>query len=487
MKLWQKIFLCAFGLTMLGATLISMLIIQMGFRNQLYAELRSARLENSYLSAGIRNKAAYQREADKKPFLGVDRIRNILIVSAAGQTGGVAVYDSRGECLTAANMPIEPREGEMLASLEDSPLSEKECRVEIRTGEYNARYAVAVSRLSLENSEYELYTLRYITIVYDDRERQLFDAQIALLVFALLDAVVLLFVTRLLCAPLRRVNRGIGEIARGKYSLRLPEKGSREFRELSQNVNVMAKSVEENVERLQDVADSRKRFIDNLAHEMKTPLTSILGFADLLRVKRTVTDKQRRDFSGVIVEEAKRLQTLSGKLLELAVANNAAPEYGEIHIDELFREMSLTMAPLLSRRQVRLLCQSNGEKLWADRELVKSLLYNLIDNAAKASTPGEEVLLRCDKGEETVILSVTDWGIGMDEKTVKRATEAFYMADKSRSRKNGGAGLGLALCVRITEMHGATLRIKSRPGEGTAVFLAFPETPPRGEKKEAAP
>ena len=98
--------------------------------------------------------------------------------------------------------------------------------------------------------------------------------------------------------------------------------------------------------------------------------------------------------------------------------------------------------------------------------------------SAKASKEGEEVLLSCVKGEGTVILSVSDWGIGMDEKTVRRATEAFYMADKSRSRKNGGAGLGLALCARIAEMHGAQLRIKSAPGQGTTVFLAFPETPP---------
>ena len=178
------------------------------------------------------------------------------------------------------------------------------------------------------------------------------------------------------------------------------------------------------------------------------------------------------------MEEAKRLQTLSGKLMELAVANHAKPDYAELDVDLLFREMGLTMAPLLARRGIRLLWESSGEKLTADRELVKSLLYNLVDNAAKASKEGEEVLLSCVKGEGTVILSVSDWGIGMDEKTVRRATEAFYMADKSRSRKNGGAGLGLALCARIAEMHGAQLRIKSAPGQGTTVFLAFPETPP---------
>ena len=440
MKLWHKVFLCTLALAVLSVFCTSQLLIQQEFSRTVSAETDRSLTEHSFFSAGIFSKLNYRKAGSGQPFLGDGEAESILVQAAADQAGGkggMAVYRD-GVRIASANTPIELRSGSLLESMEQKTLNGEECRTVIEK-DGDRYHIVTASLLPIEGEEYELFTVRELTGIYRAREQETRYAQGFLLLFSLVMAAVLSLVIRRLLSPLGRVNRGIGQIARGEYGLRLQESGSREFRELSQNVNTMARSVEENVERIQGIADSRKQFIDNLAHEMKTPLTSILGFADLLRIKRTVSDKQRREYSGVVVEEAKRLQT---------------------------------------RRGIRLLWESSGEKLTADRELVKSLLYNLVDNAAKASKEGEEVLLSCVKGEGTVILSVSDWGIGMDEKTVRRATEAFYMADKSRSRKNGGAGLGLALCARIAEMHGAQLRIKSAPGQGTTVFLAFPETPP---------
>lgn len=479
MKLWHKVFLCTLALAVLSVFCTSQLLIQQEFSRTVSAETDRSLTEHSFFSAGIFSKLNYRKAGSGQPFLGDGEAESILVQAAADQAGGkggMAVYRD-GVRIASVNTPIELRSGSLLESMEQKTLNGEECRTVIEK-DGDRYHIVTASLLPIEGEEYELFTVRELTGIYRAREQETRYAQGFLLLFSLVMAAVLSLVIRRLLSPLGRVNRGIGQIARGEYGLRLQESGSREFRELSQNVNTMARSVEENVERIQGIADSRKQFIDNLAHEMKTPLTSILGFADLLRIKRTVSDKQRREYSGVVVEEAKRLQALSGKLMELAVANHAKPDYAELNVDLLFREMGLTMAPLLARRGIRLLWEASGEKLTADRELVKSLLYNLVDNAAKASKEGEEVLLSCVKGEGTVILSVSDWGIGMDEKTVRRATEAFYMADKSRSRKNGGAGLGLALCARIAEMHGAQLRIKSAPGQGTTVFLAFPETPP---------
>ncbi|MFQ7746712.1 MAG: sensor histidine kinase [Eubacteriales bacterium] len=473
MKLWHKVFLCTLALAVLSVFCTSQLLIQQEFSRTVSAETDRSLTEHSFFSAGIFSKLNYRKAGSGQPFLGDGEAESILVQAAADQAGGkggMAVYRD-GVRIASANTPIELRSGSLLESMEQKTLNGEECRTVI--GKDGDRYHIVTASSCPSGEEYELlphgssqdHWARAGNPVRpgfpcsfpgDGRGVEPGHPQ----VLSLWQG-----------KPGHRPNRP------GGYGLRL-RTGSREFRELSQNVNTMARSVEENVERIQGIADSRKQFIDNLAHEMKTPLTSILGFADLLRIKRTVSDKQRREYSGVVVEEAKRLQTLSGKLMELAVANHAKPDYAELDVDLLFREMGLTMAPLLARRGIRLLWESSGEKLTADRELVKSLLYNLVDNAAKASKEGEEVLLSCVKGEGTVILSVSDWGIGMDEKTVRRATEAFYMADKSRSRKNGGAGLGLALCARIAEMHGAQLRIKSAPGQGTTVFLAFPETPP---------
>ena len=113
--------------------------------------------------------------------------------------------------------------------------------------------------------------------------------------------------------------------------------------------------------------------------------------------------------------------------------------------------------------------------LWIDRPLFASLLYNLVDNASKASHEGQAIIMTCRRAEEGVRLSVTDHGIGMSKEDIEKVTEPFYMVDKSRSRKAGGAGLGLALCVEIAHRHGAELLIDSQPGEGTTVTVLFPE------------
>ena len=326
----------------------------------------------------------------------------------------------------------------------------------------------------MQGVRYTVFTLSDISAVYDTLDSQLQFVRFVSLAFACLIGIVLILVVFRLLSPLNRINTSIRRIAAGQYKLRLPEKGGQEFRRLSQNVNKMAASIETNIETVQALADSRKQFIDNLAHEMKTPLTSILGFADLLRIQRSITEQQRQEYAGIIVEETRRLQTLSGKLMELITTNNSRLDLEPIALEELFADISQAVTPLLHRRRQRLVCHAEDVTLSLDRVLTHSLLYNLIDNASKASPEEAEILLTCTRKAGRVTISVTDHGIGMQREEIRRITEPFYMVDKSRSRKAGGAGLGLALCLEIARRHGAELQIASQPGKGTTVEIVFP-------------
>ncbi len=343
--------------------------------------------------------------------------------------------------------------------------------------EYNGRtYVLAGSPINLEENVYYLFTTKDISYVYVLLDRQSSFAQTMSFVFAGIGAVILLAVAWGLLRPLHKVNFSLRSIARGNYSMRLPIKGSPEIRELSGNINRMASSIEENVEQLRSAAEERKRFIDNLAHEMKTPLTSILGFADILRVKRILPEEERREYAGIIVEETKRLKNLSGKLMELITAGSTQLEKRRIHSSALFEEIEASFQPILEKSGIRLLVSPGDFTLLADRELVKSLLYNLLDNAVKASSPGQEIRLLCKShGENMLAFTVEDQGMGMSEEDIRKATEPFYMADKSRSRKAGGAGLGLSLCLEIVKCHGGSLSIESAPGKGTKVTVLLPK------------
>ena len=214
-------------------------------------------------------------------------------------------------------------------------------------------------------------------------------------------------------------------------------------------------------------------FIANLAHEMKTPLTSILGFADILRIKKNVPDDERREYAGVIVDETKRLRSLSGKLMELVALGGTEIEKKPVSLSDMIHETAAALAPLLSKNSVELECSAENVVIMADAELFKSLLYNIIENAVKASPKDSRIVLNEAVSEGNAVITVTDSGIGMTDDEVKKVFEPFYMADKSRSRKAGGAGLGLALCARIADLHNTTLEIDSSPGEGTTVYITI--------------
>ena len=271
--------------------------------------------------------------------------------------------------------------------------------------------------------------------------------------------------------PLKRVNEGTGEIALGNYRKRIQVRGHDELSELARNMNIMAESVESNVRALEDVAEDRKHFIDNLSHEMKTPLTSILGFSDLLQIKKDITDESRIEYAGIIKEEASRMRTLSGKLMELITVGEAKLEFHKEDMGSLFREIGISLKVVADSHKMHLFCESEEGELCVDRELFKSLLYNLVDNAIKASPEGGQICVKGRFEEGRFCLEVEDEGVGIPEEEIEKITQAFYMVDKARSRASGGAGLGLALCAEIVSVHRGNMRFESLLGEGTRVTI----------------
>jgi len=258
--------------------------------------------------------------------------------------------------------------------------------------------------------------------------------------------------------------------------------GHDEVAEVARNFNTMADSIEHNVSELEKLAESRKVFIGNLAHEMKTPLTSILGFADILRVKREVSDPDRIDYANVIVGETKRLQVLSGKLMELLTLGSLHVVLVKTEIHTLFRELTLTLLPIMKSHKMELVVDLPVEDTYidVDQELIKSLIYNLVDNSIKASVPSSKIYLIVSIEYAGVVLKVVDEGVGIPKDQIPMLTEPFFMLDKARTRKHGGAGLGLALCSEIAQVHGSELLITSELGKGTCVSVTLQEVKDHG-------
>ena len=157
--------------------------------------------------------------------------------------------------------------------------------------------------------------------------------------------------------------------------------------------------------------------------------------------------------------------------MELIALGGTETEKAPVSLPAMIKETEASLTPILTKNSVTLSCSCEDITISADEELFKSLLYNIIENAVKASAIGQQIELRAGMSDGNVVIAVTDHGIGMTEEDAKKVFEPFYMVDKSRSRKAGGAGLGLALCVKIAELHHAVLTLKSKLGEGTTVYI----------------
>ena len=310
----------------------------------------------------------------------------------------------------------------------------------------------------------QLATAYDLTDLYHGRDA-------ALRRFLLLEAAVLAagaavtaVFARRMTRPLRTLTTASAEIADGDYARRTGLHTGDEIETLSSSFDKMADAVQEKITALQADVRQREDFMGAFAHELKTPMTSIIGYADMLRTIQA-SPAEQYEAAGAIYHEGRRLEALSGKLLALLGLG-----------EETITLQPTALAALWPRLQaacpgVPLQLPACDAAVQADADLLLDLLCNLVGNAVKASEPGQPVEVQAAEGGDTVTLTVADHGCGIPQSEISRVTEPFYMVDKSRARKQGGSGLGLALCKRIAEVHGSDLHIESTPGEGTRVSV----------------
>ena len=271
-----------------------------------------------------------------------------------------------------------------------------------------------------------------------------------------------------LTRPLTRGTDAVRTLAEGDLSVRVAVESHDEVGQLAADFNQMAARLEQNVTELQESVQRQERFVGSFAHEMKTPMTSIIGYADLIRTQ-SLDEEETMSAANYIFSEGKRLESLSLKLLELQVMQNQMIRRTKTDVSGLIGSLLRHLRPVYADAHIRLQCRCEPGEAMLDADLVSSLLINLLDNAGKAMEQGGNICVVSDWTEGFCRIRVMDNGCGMPPEALRHITEAFYRVDKSRSRAQGGAGLGLALCEQIVRLHGGTLQFASRVGNGTCV------------------
>lgn len=329
---------------------------------------------------------------------------------------------------------------------------------------------VAGMRLTgLDDADCRLILVRDISEVYTEVRSQalFFGAAVLLTIFFAADLIFWLVKHQL--KPLAELERTALEISGGNLSRRMRVRTRDEVGHVGDVFNRMAEQVEEQMRELQEVSESRRLLLGSLTHELRTPMTSIIGYSDTLMNVRLTEQQQKRALSHINAE-CHRLERLSGKMMSLlGLYDNEAVTLEPFSMKELFSRVEKLEKYRLKERGMTLAMDCRMGVMRMDVDLMESLLVNLIDNAVKASPDGGRIELTAAERA----LCVRDYGKGIPAEELPRVTEAFYMVDKSRSKKAGGIGLGLALCERIARLHGGRLKIESRPGEGTSVYVFF--------------
>lgn len=295
----------------------------------------------------------------------------------------------------------------------------------------------------------------------------------ALFVVTILAAAVL---TAWIVRPIKRLTVGVNEFARGNFTERIPVTGQDELSHLAEQFNKMGKQINCSMEELRMAAIRQEQFTGSFSHELKTPLTSIIGYAEMLRT-RQMTEETRMQYGDYIFRQGKRLESLAKKMMDITVLEKAEIQKKNIWVPGFLEEITGEMAPVCEKRAVHLSANAQDDlRLRADPELLKSVLLNLIDNSMKALGEEGKIRLKAEKKGHIVEIAVIDNGKGIAKEDLPRVTESFYMGDKSRKHDGSGSvGLGLAISRRIVELHHAKMKISSKEGVGTKVTIQFPE------------
>lgn len=344
------------------------------------------------------------------------------------------------------------------------------CRISSFSDPAGRWYLQTSGLVAMGNKQLTLTAIYDISSVYEDRRNQQKTYTRIYFVMLLTCVIVVYGTAYYLTRPLSNLSKATRRLASGNLSYRSMIHTNDEIGDLSQDFNVMADQVEASVEQMQATVAMQEQFMGSFAHELKTPMTSIIGYADLIR-RQTLDSEEEAEAANYIYTEGKRLERLSYTMLDIFSIDQKELPLVSVEPGGLVKDMAEHLRPVYEKSGIHIREKVESGACFLEPDLFRSLLLNLMDNSRKALEPGGQIEVTLRMLEDGCQLEVADTGPGVSEEDMQRLTEAFYRVDKARSRKLGGAGLGLTLCERIAELHHGGLEFQNREPHGFRVIV----------------
>ena len=454
MKFSWKVFCSVTAILCVSFSLGGALLISVWFQSALSREIQFAQEENRLLRFSLQTAVSalpVYPESDVKQLVS-DVIQSIL-PPAQQSTSPVRVTDSQGQILYDGRLSAVPTLPQLLQDEDGGYLIIEE------EGRFLIRY---ISTGRLYGQDIFVESQRDASAVFQQRQDQFSLYARLTVVMLLLGGGAALLLARWLTRPILRLSAATRQMAQGDYAVRAPASGRDEAGALARDFNAMAASLELKLSQLQQAIQRQEEFSGSFAHEVKTPLTSLIGYADMLR-SRSLPPEMQFEAANYIYQEGKRLEALSLKLLDLMVLEKRDFLWKPVNMESFLQETARFAAPSFQQAGFSLQTDAQPGSLLGDADLLKTLCLNLLDNARKAG--GNQAVLLGRPAPDGYCISVLDDGPGIPPEALDKLTEAFYRADPSRSRKQGGAGLGLAICAKIVRLHQGTLSFRREGGQ----------------------
>lgn len=466
MRFWQKISLFSILTFIVIFNLASVLIIERNHSKMLQQEINTMLRENMNIRSTMEAVAPLLKiyndfDYEKTVFT---NIGNEFVARNNDQKMYLSIVDEMNRKVFS-NVDFTEQHPELQGSSED----------EIRYMLSDAGRRTILFTSSLVHINQKKYTIGYmkdVTSIYQERVEQYHFFLKVDFVACLIYMIVMFLISKGLTKPIDKMVKTAKVIAQGDFSKRVELKSKDEISNLAHHFNHMVSVVEDKIIELERHNLEKQRFIQNFTHELKTPLTSIIGYADFLRVTKYQEDVFL-DGLNVIYNEAKRLESLSLKMMDLILVQADHFEMKMENLKTVIDEMDSALAMKAKDKNIRLVYDCKDCRIWMEKDLMKSLIFNLADNAIKASAEQGTVTIRTYEDHHQCVLTVADCGIGIAPEHVDNIFEPFYVSDKARTRSYNGAGLGLSICQSIAKIHHGTFEVASEENKGTTVTVRF--------------
>ncbi|WP_459926722.1 ATP-binding protein [Desulfosporosinus burensis] len=279
--------------------------------------------------------------------------------------------------------------------------------------------------------------------------------------------------------PLRSMSRVALAMANGDFSRRITINTNDEVGLLADSLNTVSGQLKEKLAQLERLDQTRREFVSNLSHEMKTPLSIIQAFTEALQDDLAVDINEKNSYLNNIYEETARLKRLITDILDLKKMEEGYEDFkmNDVDLKLLASSVQSNFSTLVEEKGVKLTFHISRKTplVWGDSDRIKQVFINLLDNAVRHTPKGGEIVITIAHKADNVLIEIKDSGIGIAPEDLPMIWERFYKGDKSRSRSQGGTGLGLAIVKRIIETHGGHISVWSKPGEGTIFTIILPK------------